>query len=65
MSAQGIPYYVVYAGLIAGETRFGSKKVLSPVEFDNEEIIHEVAKQIKEQKHFLDVTIINWKRLKS
>ena len=65
MADAGIPYYVVYAGVIAGETRFGSQKVLSPVEFDNEEIIHEVAKNIKEQKHFLDVTIINWVRLGS
>ena len=65
MSTEGFPYYVVYAGLIAGETRFGSQKVLSPVEFDNEEIVHEVARQIKEQKHFMEVTIINWKRLKS
>ena len=65
MADAGIPYYVVYAGLIGGETRFGSQKVLSPVEFDNEEIIHEVAKNIKEQKHFLDVTVINWKRLAS
>jgi hypothetical protein len=63
MTEQGIPYYVVYAGTIAGETRFGSQKVLSPVAFDNEEIIHEVAKQIKTQRHFLDVTIINWKQL--
>lgn len=63
MSEQGYAYYVVYAGLIAGETRFGSKKVISPVEFDNEEIILEVAKQIKEKKHFLEVTIINWKQL--
>lgn len=62
---QGIPYYVVYAGVISGETRFGSQKVLSPVPFDNEEIIHEVAKNIKVQKHFLDVTIINWKQLKT
>lgn len=62
---EGIPYYVVYAGVIAGETRFGAQKVLTPVPFDNEEIIHEVAKQIKAQKHFLDVTIINWKKLKS
>jgi hypothetical protein len=63
MSDEGIPYYVVYAGTIAGETRFGSQKVLSPVAFDNEEIINEVAKQIKTQRHFLDVTIINWKQL--
>lgn len=63
MSDQGIPYYVVYAGTIAGETKFGSKKVLSPVEFDNEDIVQEVAKQIKAQKHFLDVTIINWIKL--
>lgn len=63
MTEQGIPYYVVYAGTIAGETRFGSQKVLSPIAFDNEEIIHEVAKQIKTQRHFLDVTIINWKQL--
>ncbi len=63
MTEQGIPYYVVYAGTIAGETRFGSQKVLSPVAFDNEEIIHEVSKQIKTQRHFLDVTIINWKQL--
>jgi hypothetical protein len=63
MTEQGIPYYVVYAGTIAGETRFGSQKVLSPVAFDNEEIIHEVAKQIKAQRHFLDVTIVNWKQL--
>ena len=63
MSDEGIPYYVVYAGTIAGETKFGSQKVLSPVAFDNEEIIHEVAKQIKTQRHFLDVTIINWKQL--
>jgi len=63
--AEGIPYYVVYAGLIAGETRFGSQKVISPVPLDNEEIIHEVAKQIKTQKHFLDVTIVNWSELKS
>lgn len=56
---------MVYAGVIAGETRFGAQKVLTPVPFDNEEIIHEVAKQIKAQKHFLDVTIINWKKLKS
>ena len=63
MADEGIPYYVVYAGTIAGETRFGSQKVLSPVAFDNEEIIHEVAKQIKTQRHFLDVTIINWKEL--
>ncbi len=62
--SDGVAYYVVYAGLIAGETRFGSQKVLSPVPFDNEDIIHEVAKQIKEQKHFMDVTIINWKELK-
>ncbi len=33
MTEQGIPYYVVYAGTIAGETRFGSQKVLSPVAF--------------------------------
>ena len=63
MSDEGIPYFVVYAGTIAGETKFGSQKVLSPVAFDNEEIIHEVAKQIKTQRHFLDVTIINWKQL--
>ena len=65
MAEEGIPYYVVYAGTIAGETKFGSQKVLSPVAFDNEDIIHEVAKQIKTQRHFLDVTIINWKQLKS
>ena len=65
MAEEGIPYYVVYAGTIAGETKFGSQKVLSPVAFDNEEIIHEVAKQIKTQRHFLDVTIINWKQLAS
>lgn len=65
MSDEAIPYYVVYAGVISGETRFGSQKVLSPVAFDNEEIIHDVANQIKEQKHFLSVTIINWKQLKS
>lgn len=64
MSEQGIPYYVVYVGLIAGETRFGSQKVLSPVEFDNEEIVREVARQIKEQKHLKEVTVINWKRLR-
>ena len=63
MAEEGIPYYVVYAGTIAGETKFGSQKVLSPVAFDNEDIIHEVAKQIKTQRHFLDVTIINWKQL--
>ena len=65
MSEQAIPYYVVYAGTIAGETKFGSQKVLSPVALDNEEIIHEVAKQIKAQRHFLDVTIINWKQLRT
>lgn len=65
MSDRGISYYVVYAGLIAGEIRFGSQKVLSPVKFDNEEIIREVAKQIKEQKHFKEVTVVNWKRLKA
>lgn len=65
MAEEGIPYYVVYAGTIAGETKFGSQKVLSPVAFDNEDIIHEVAKQIKTQRHFLDVTIINWKQLAS
>ena len=65
MSDEAIPYYVVYVGTIAGENKFGSQKVLSPVAFDNEEIIHEVAKQIKTQKHFLDVTIINWKLLKA
>ena len=65
MAEEGIPYYVVYAGTIAGETKFGSQKVLSPVAFDNEEIVHEVAKQIKTQRHFLDVTIINWKQLAS
>lgn len=64
MSDETIPYYVVYAGTIAGETRFGSQKVLSPIAFDNEEIIHDVAAQIKTQKHFLEVTIINWKQLK-
>ncbi len=64
MSDQGVPYYIVYAGLIAGETRFGSRKVLSPVELDNEEIIREIAKQIKKQKRFKEVTIVNWKRLK-
>jgi len=63
--AEGIPYYVVYAGVIGGETRFGSQKVLSPVPFDNEEIIHEVAKNIKEQKHFLEVTVTNWIQLAS
>ena len=63
MSDQGFPYYVVYAGVIAGEMRYGSQKVLSPVEFDNEEIIREVARQIREQKHFKEVTILNWKRL--
>ena len=65
MADEGVPYYVVYAGVIGGETRFGSQKVLSPVALDNEEIIHEIAKNIKEQKHFLDVTIINWKQLSS
>jgi|GEM_PF-4632048 len=65
MSDEGIPYYVVYAGVIAGETKFGSQKVLSPVAFDNEEIVHAVAEQIKTQKHFLHVTIINWKQLKT
>ena len=65
MADEGIPYYVVYAGTIAGETKFGSQKVLSPIAFDNEDIIHEVAKQIKTQRHFLDVTIINWKQLAS
>ena len=39
MSDQGIPYYVVYAGVIGGETKFGSQKVISPIAFDNEEII--------------------------
>lgn len=63
MAEEGIPYYVVYAGTIAGETKFGSQKVLSPVAFDNEEIIYEVAKQIKTQRHFLDVTVINWIKL--
>jgi hypothetical protein len=63
MAEEAIPYYVVYAGTIAGETKFGSQKVLSPVPFDNEEIINEVAKQIKTQRHFLDVTIINWIQL--
>ncbi len=40
MSEESIPYYVVYAGTIAGETKFGSQKVISPVALDNEEIIH-------------------------
>ena len=61
---EGVPYYVVYAGSIAGETKFGSQKVLSPVAFDNEEIIQDVAEQIKKQRHFLEVTIINWKQLR-
>jgi len=65
MSDEAIPYYVVYAGTISGETKFGSQKILSPVALDNEKIIHEVAKQIKAQRHFLDVTIINWKQLQS
>jgi len=65
MSDEAIPYYVVYAGVIGGETKFGAQKVLSPIAFDNEEIIHDVAEQIKTQKHFLHVTIINWKQLKA
>ena len=64
MSDAEYAYYVVYAGRIAGEIRYGSQKVVSPVPFDNEEVIHEVAKQVKEQKHFLEVTIVNWKQLK-
>ncbi len=64
MSDKGIPYYVVYMALIAGEMRFGSQKVLSPVELDNEKIIRDIAKQIKEQRHFKEVTILNWKRLR-
>jgi len=65
MADEGIPYYIVYAGEIAGETKFGSQKILSPVSLDNEEIIDAVAEQIKTQKHFLHLTIINWKQLKT
>ncbi|TNF93465.1 MAG: hypothetical protein EP297_12510 [Gammaproteobacteria bacterium] len=65
MAEENFAYHVVYAGVIAGETRFGSKKVVTPVAFDNEEIILQVAQQIKQQKHFLEVTIINWIPLKA
>lgn len=61
---KGVPYYVVYTGVIAGEMRIGSQKILSPVELDNEKIIRDVAKQIKEQKRLKEVTILNWKRLR-
>lgn len=57
-------YHVAYVGLIAGENRFGAQKVICPVPMDNEEIIEQITEQIKKQRHFLEVTIINWKLLK-